>query len=177
MFIAVTWNRLDNCSFWCTWSWNPSHVVCLLRIYFQIPIYTATLLQMNLKYYVAWLCLHFAYTGPISFDSRPENHDWFYVGSGKKQKKNKNKNKWQKKNHEWVPHRMWTIFFSTIDYYESFRFSFHLHIAFWSTEDHISNETFQSVIHSKWMGKKAYEILVSDNSISILLRSSAVQHV
>lgn len=41
------------------------------------------------------------------------------------------------------------FFFSTIDYYESFRFSFHLHITFWSTEDHISNEKFQSVIHSK----------------------------
>lgn len=98
------------------------------------------------------------HTGSVCFNSLPENHDWFDVGSAKKRA---NKNKLLEKNITVNGFRTKCerVFFSCLfclgtDYYESFRFSFHLHIIFWSTEDHISNENFQSVIHFKMNGKK-----------------------
>lgn len=98
------------------------------------------------------------------------------------QKKRANKNKLLEKkyNREWVPHKMRASFFPAYFAWALIimkAFLSHFICISHSGQQRITYRTKISVSHSFQMnGKKAYKLLLSDNSISILLRSSAVQH-
>lgn len=120
------------------------------------------------------------HTGSVCFNSLPENHDWFDVGSAKKRA---NKNKLLEKKNITVNGfrtKCERVFFPAYFAWALIimkAFVSHFICISYSGQQRITYRTKISVSHSFQMnGKKAYKLLLSDNSISILLRSSAVQH-
>lgn len=138
--------------------------------------------KMYLKY-LAGLCHHLAYIHHthwvcmLQWSARKSWLVWCWF-----RKKRANKNKLLKKiyNREWVLHKMRASFFPAYFAWALIimkAFLSHFICISHSGQQRITYRTKISVSHSFQMnGKKAYKLLLSDNSISILLRSSAVQH-
>lgn len=119
----------------------------------------------------------FHYVTVIGFLNRRKSH------TERERKKNV-----AQKSHEWALDIICEYFFLFFDHWSLWKLSFLISFAYlmlfhakregWvkerERESEISNRKFRSFIWNEWWKKKAYKVLISDNSISILLRSSAV---